>query len=83
MVPLNANVRALRTAPRKRSASPSIWRRHIPARRYRTFVSPESPLFSRIPIQKAPPIKARLSCIGAAEKNRTFDPVITNDVLYH
>ena len=32
--------------------------------------------------QRKNPPQGRVSCIGAAEKNRTFDPVITNDVLY-
>ena len=35
------------------------------------------------------PINTKTACIeavfknGAADKNRTYDPVITNDVLYH
>ena len=62
---------------------------YAPQSQLRTFgllaQSFESPILSVIRFKtKKPGLITGLFCFnGAAEKNRTFDPVITNDVLYH
>lgn len=79
----------LRSRPRTlfQSAS-SILRRRFPVLRFRTYGLLRnlvvSPILTTIQSnKKRAPKRVLFFITGAADKNRTYDPVITNDVLYH